>query len=62
MAKSKVSQKSLPFVSEDLARRLSDQAHRRAVEILQQMLIQAVLADHHSRETSHERKDSADAS
>ena len=60
MAKGKAVQKFLPFVTRELSRRLSADAHRHAVDLLGQMLIGAVLADPRAPETPHEREDPAD--
>jgi len=58
----KAPQRSLPFVTEGLSERLSGEAHPRAVEILKQMLIDAVLGNRNSQEKDHERQDPTDAS
>ena len=52
--KAKVPQKSLPFVTEGLSKRVSGEAHLRAVEILKQMLIDAVLGNRPPQEKEHE--------
>jgi len=62
MAKVKVPQRFLPFVTKELSRRLSADARRRAVDLLSQMLIGAVLVDRRAAETPHDREDPADAS
>lgn len=62
MAKTKSPARSLPFVTAELSRRLSVEAHHRAIDLLKQMLIDAVLAGHHPVENAHERQDPADPS
>jgi len=62
MAKIRARQMSLPFVTAELSRRLNADAHRRAVDLIKQMLVDAVLAGHPSAEDPHEREDQADPS
>lgn len=62
MAKVKAPQRPLPFVADEQFQRLGADVHHRTVELLKQMLIDAILGDPHTSENHHERKDSADAS
>jgi len=60
MAKVKDLQRSLPFVAKELSQRLSANTHHRAIELLKQMLIDAILVGGHQPENHNEREDSAD--
>jgi len=62
MAKIRTPQRFLPFMTKELSRRLSTKAQHRAVELLKQMLIDAILVDEHQPENDNEREDPADAS
>lgn len=62
MAKVKAAQRSLPFVTKELSQRLSADAYPHAVELLKQMLIDAILVGHQPQENPHERKDPANPS
>ena len=54
MTKVKTPQRSLPFVTKELSQRLSGEAHLHAVEIIKQMLIDAVLDNRPPQEKHHE--------
>ena len=60
MTRRQAPQTPLPFVTRDLSQRLSADAHARALELLQQLLIDAVLGDRRPQEKKHEREDPAD--
>lgn len=53
-------QMKLTFVVEDLSPRPSPQAWARAVELLRQMLADALLAENRPKEIKHDRQDPAD--
>jgi hypothetical protein len=58
VSKTRMTQIPLPFKPFDLSARLSEAAHKRAVVLLQQMMIEAIRINLSNKERDDEREDS----